>query len=229
MRLEFDKDGYVCCILYGCTTGSCEEYSGRVPTQPEAYADMDDWADRALVQAYYLDASGNLAYDATRAAAVPDEDALAPYSAEQLSALGITAAIQQAIQAATPAFDTIYPVGSIYMSVNATSPETLFGGTWVQIEDTFLLAAGSSFAAGTSGGAQSHKHVAPIGYASSNKYLGTLNVNGTTEDFDSVGGYNSVARDAGGTSIPDGIAAYYTQTVNHMPPYLAVYVWQRTA
>ncbi len=28
--------------------------------------------------------------------------------------------------------DIIYPVGSIYMSVNSTSPATLFGGTWVR-------------------------------------------------------------------------------------------------
>lgn len=28
--------------------------------------------------------------------------------------------------------DLIYPVGSIYMSVNSTSPATLFGGTWVR-------------------------------------------------------------------------------------------------
>ena len=36
--------------------------------------------------------------------------------------------------------DMIYPVGSIYMSVSNTSPETLFGGTWEQIKDRFLLA-----------------------------------------------------------------------------------------
>lgn len=41
--------------------------------------------------------------------------------------------------------DDVYPVGSIYMSVNSTNPSTLFGGTWQQLEDTFLLGAGSSY------------------------------------------------------------------------------------
>ena len=48
--------------------------------------------------------------------------------------------------------DLIYPVGSIYTSVNNTSPETLFGGTWEAIEGKFLLSADTSHAAGTSGG-----------------------------------------------------------------------------
>ena len=46
----------------------------------------------------------------------------------------------------------IYPVGSIYMSVNATSPASLFGGTWEQLKDRFLLAAGDTYAAGSTGG-----------------------------------------------------------------------------
>lgn len=36
----------------------------------------------------------------------------------------------------------LYPVGSIYMSVNATNPAELFGGTWEQIKGRFLLGAG---------------------------------------------------------------------------------------
>lgn len=39
--------------------------------------------------------------------------------------------------------DLIYPVGSIYISVNSVSPATLFGGTWEQIQDRFLLSAGN--------------------------------------------------------------------------------------
>ena len=52
----------------------------------------------------------------------------------------------------TSIFELIYPVGSIYMSVNSTSPASLFGGTWEQIKDTFLLSAGDTYTAGATGG-----------------------------------------------------------------------------
>lgn len=43
----------------------------------------------------------------------------------------------------TDLLDAIYPIGSIYMSVNNVNPETLFGGFWEKIEDRFLLGSGS--------------------------------------------------------------------------------------
>lgn len=47
----------------------------------------------------------------------------------------------------------MYPVGSLYMSVNSTNPGTLFGGTWEQITGKFLVAGGSDgFTPGTPGG-----------------------------------------------------------------------------
>lgn len=92
MRLEFDENGYVCCVLYGCMSGSCQEYTGIVPTEPEEYADIDDWADRAKVQAYYLDALGNLNYDPVRAASLPAEDEITPYTADECQKLGIAPA-----------------------------------------------------------------------------------------------------------------------------------------
>lgn len=37
--------------------------------------------------------------------------------------------------------DTIYPIGSIYITVNSSNPSNLFSGTtWVQLTDTFLYA-----------------------------------------------------------------------------------------
>ena len=47
----------------------------------------------------------------------------------------------------------IFPIGSIYTSINSTSPATLFGGTWEQIQGRFLLSANSSYTAGSTGGA----------------------------------------------------------------------------
>ena len=55
-------------------------------------------------------------------------------------------------------FNLIYPVGSYYMSSSATNPGTLFGGTWEQITDRMIMAAGSSYTVGTTGGATSHTH-----------------------------------------------------------------------
>ena len=55
------------------------------------------------------------------------------------------------------AMSKMYPVGSIYMSIEPTNPLNLFGvGEWVQIQDCFLLAAGSSYTAGSTGGEAQH-------------------------------------------------------------------------
>lgn len=50
----------------------------------------------------------------------------------------------------------LYPVGSIYMSVNSTNPSNYFGGTWEQIKDRFLLACGSTYSNGSTGGETTH-------------------------------------------------------------------------
>ena len=52
-----------------------------------------------------------------------------------------------------PLLNLVYPVGSIYWSSNNINPATLFGGTWAQIKDRFILAAGDSYSNGATGGA----------------------------------------------------------------------------
>ena len=54
------------------------------------------------------------------------------------------AQIDAAIQKVNNLFSLVYPVGSIYISVNSTSPATLFGGTWEQIQGKFLLASSTT-------------------------------------------------------------------------------------
>ena len=46
-----------------------------------------------------------------------------------------------------------FPIGYIYLSVSNVNPSTYFGGTWEQIKDVFLLSAGTTYAAGSTGGA----------------------------------------------------------------------------
>ena len=55
-------------------------------------------------------------------------------------------------------FEEIYPVGSIYISVNSASPANMFGGTWEQITDKFLLCSGSTYELGSTGGSATMAH-----------------------------------------------------------------------
>jgi hypothetical protein len=74
----------------------------------------------------------------------------------ELSALaGIQSTIQSQINAI---WQRIYPVGSLYLSKVSTDPATLFGGVWQRIEDRFVLAAGTTYPAGSSGGNAAHTH-----------------------------------------------------------------------
>lgn len=45
------------------------------------------------------------------------------------------------------------------MSINSTNPMTLFGGTWEQIRDRFLLACGDNYSSGQTGGSATHSHI----------------------------------------------------------------------
>lgn len=122
--------------------------------------------------------------------------------------------------------DLIYPVGSIYMSVNATDPSALFGGTWEQIKDRFLLSAGDSHAAGSTGGEETHTLTAAElpDHTHSFKYTGqsaTTGVNAIRLNQAASNQHNAYS--GGQSSNCKG------QEHNNMPPYLAVYIWKRTA
>lgn len=70
-------------------------------------------------------------------------------------------AVERLFQVLTPLAETtketiakIYPVGSVYMSVQNTSPSVLFGGTWNKIEGKYILAADFRNKAGSTGGSE---------------------------------------------------------------------------
>lgn len=186
-------------------------------------------------------------------------------------------------------WETIYPIGSIYMSTNSASPASLFGGTWTQIQDQFLLCSGSTYAAGSTGGSATMSHTHSVtakgtntgtaitaaqmpkhghnvrvfnnnnsnytasawtsnGTAMANRTsgarlsatwmsaafttAGALTVNSTSYGTgdpcgvtEQSGGGSTHTHTFTGTAVTSGAAS----NTNNMPPYLAVYVWKRTA
>lgn len=119
----------------------------------------------------------------------------------------------------------IYPVGSIYMNVISTNPSTLFGGTWEQILGKFLLAAydGGGYPAGSTGGEAQHKLTIEEmpnhghGLTLVGDGIGGNPGRGIVGDYKN--GSTNFCTDSNGLNYPH----------NNMPPYLAVYMWKRTA
>ena len=196
--------------------------------------------------------------------------------------------------------DLIYPVGSIYTSTVSTNPGTLFGGTWTQITDKFLIAANSTYTANSTGGAASvtlttahlPSHTHSIGAHShglnshthgpgtltatstsltgratfrdvdttdKNLLIGTINgvfsytksdwaskhwkMTGATTsgylyqhlDFNGTHGHTMSGTTAAASGNTANSSAFNTGSagsgtaISNLPPYLAVYMWKRTA
>ena len=126
----------------------------------------------------------------------------------------------------SPILQKIYPVGSIYMSVNSTDPGVLFGGTWERIQDAFLLGAGSH-AAGSTGGSETVTLTVDQIPTHSHGIEGALRWPeiGSGESYDGWGNRESYYNEQINATANSGGG----QSHNNMPPYLAVYMWKRTA
>lgn len=164
--------------------------------------------------------------------------------------------------------DTIYPVGSIYLAYNSTSPASRFGGTWTQITDKFIVAAGSTYSATSTGGSATHTHTSAahthttaahtltvseipshrhkhpnnghtfswgdasstLWYNSGNMEAASATNNGLTSYQDVnvytlyTGGGGSHSHGNTGSTTPGN-----TGSSSNLPPYLAIYIWRRTA
>ena len=126
---------------------------------------------------------------------------------------------------ATIDFNSVYPVGSIYMNVTDINPTTLFGGTWERIQDTFLLASGTTYANGTTGGEATHTLTVNEMPSHTHNTQGQWMTSGSENRCLS---YNKISSDPVRTNTPI-LATGGGKAHNNMPPYLAIYVWKRTA
>lgn len=128
--------------------------------------------------------------------------------------------------------DIVYPIGSIYMSVNAADPSTLFSGTsWEKLEGRFLLGSDSTYKPGSTGGEATHtltqnempKHTHPMySYNPGGEDTWTPDEGSYLVDSVTDNKITWWARLAMGYA--GGGAAH-----NNMPPYLVVNMWKRTS
>ncbi|EAX75761.1 hypothetical protein TVAG_041500 [Trichomonas vaginalis G3] len=146
----------------------------------------------------------------------------------------------------TEILQTVYPIGSIYTSMNSTRPEVVLGfGTWTQIVDRFLYCANSSKETGGSKtisganlpahshyvslttsqeGGHRHKYWDWTGMTKGKGYDVKDNVQFAINCFLSnteVGGNH--------THFVSGYTQTTGQSKDYMPPYMTVYAWYRNA
>lgn len=170
------------------------------------------------------------------------------------------AAIDASVDTTQQILNMIYPVGSIYMSVNNVSPATFIGSTWTALTDRVLIGAGSNYTVNATGGATSHTHTSAAHTHTTAGHTLTINempkhthasygqiprindssVSGTTyghSSSDASWWFRSVAGEVqsagGGASHSHGNTGSTTPgktgSSSNLPPYLAVYMWKRTA
>lgn len=122
--------------------------------------------------------------------------------------------------------DYIYPIGSIYISVNSTSPETLFGGVWQKIEGRFLLGSSNDYSLGDTGGEATHTLTVNEIPSHNHRQTVTSSRSGSGSTYVSWNSNNlfgNTDKDARNTLNTGGGKAH-----NNMPPYIVVNIWKRT-
>lgn len=136
----------------------------------------------------------------------------------------------------------IYPVGSVYISLNNTNPKTLFGGTWEQIKDKFLLSIGDTYkTVNSTGGSSSHNHKYYVSQMKSKMVLSDARaVNYDSKEMQKTTTIRSGLAWNTNSQLGSGSAWNYsdgqedrsegiTSTTSNMPPYLTVYMWKRVS
>ncbi|EAX68343.1 tail fiber protein, putative [Trichomonas vaginalis G3] len=146
----------------------------------------------------------------------------------------------------TEILQTLYPIGSIYTSMNSTRPEVVLGlGTWTQIVDRFLYCANSSKETGGSKtisgeNLPAHSHYIDLSTSQAGwhkhkfwDWSAMKKGKGYDVKDDVQFAINCFWGDTQGDGNHTHRVTGYTQTTgqskDYMPPYMTVYAWYRIA
>ncbi len=136
-------------------------------------------------------------------------------------------------------FLRMYPVGSIYTSINSTNPGTIFGGTWIEFGsgrtlvgvdvaqsefDTVEETGGEKTHTLTVSEIPSHSHTGIHWNTPTGKEWSDVDTGSSKDGYGLTIGASKISTMSWVTGNAGGGAAH-----NNLQPYITVYMWKRTA
>ena len=127
-----------------------------------------------------------------------------------------------------PTYNRIFPVGSIVIRYDHTSPASLYGGTWLRLAGRFLYPAGANEAIGGTGGSGTHTLTVDQMPSHVHDFSHSFTVSGGGSGISGIPGGQS----GWGSYAPaDWFRMGYSggnKPHNNNPAYINVSVWRRT-
>lgn len=131
------------------------------------------------------------------------------------------------------ALSMLYPVGSVYLSAQATSPASFLGGAWEQIKDVFLESSAVADA-GTAEPKGEATHALTVdempAHHHRRHHRAAANIAQITKTRAAAGDHKTIRTYSGhDTASVDTSSTGGNQAHNNLPPYLVVSMWKRVA
>lgn len=136
----------------------------------------------------------------------------------------------------------MYPVGSLYFSTDGTSPATIYGGSWERYGKGRTLVSvdesDTDFTAGKTGGKKTHQHKLPnlfaqLDMSGTRIQAHTKKLNASTvwraDVYTATNVYADSSVHNAGLEVTAPVNDDTNITASSLQPYIAVYIWQRTA
>ena len=136
----------------------------------------------------------------------------------------------------------MYPVGSLYFSTDSTSPATIYGGSWERYGKGRTLVSvdesDTDFTAGKTGGKKTHHHKLPnlfvqLDMGGTRIQANMKKLNASTvwraDVYTAVNVYADSSVHNSGLEVSVPVNDDTDVRASSLQPYIAVYIWQRTA
>lgn len=133
--------------------------------------------------------------------------------------------------------DIVYPIGAVYFSKNSTSPASILGGSWTQIQGAVLGAVGGSVLSGYGGDTTisidqmpKHKHYVKWSNDENDEDVVAFNSQDYPSRHFNAGKAKRWTSEVKTAMASEGLVVLPTGGgQEYFPYYFGVYIWYRTA